>query len=84
MQITNYIRQHPQNSGHYYIQFTIKILQLQHVSTLFGSSSGSTHKLSIKHRVCLFTENPYFAHIIYVHSLKVTQLGSKHFGVVIF
>jgi len=27
--------------------FTIKILQLQHVSTLFGTSSGSVHQLYV-------------------------------------
>jgi len=39
------VRQHQQNAHYYYIYFTVNILQLQHLSTLFRSSSGSIHQL---------------------------------------
>jgi len=67
--------------------FTIKILQLQHVLTLFESSSGSanpSHVENIGFACPIYLHKTCFIHISDVHSLKITKRGSKHVGVVIF
>jgi len=45
------MRQRKQNAQYYTL--TIKILQLPHVTTLFGSSSGNAHQFYVQNIFCV-------------------------------